>query len=171
MINLQSYIINFGLLLWQKLPSVMRHSWHYVFGSVWGGPIVNLYASKQKWRAQTRYNLQHNGQVIYLEKVLNEYFEIAAYNHQDHQNTKEIYIGPGERLNPTYIYITPELQPVPLYTTAETTPLYIYTQAEIEAFYADFIVWVPASLLFIEDEMRAKIDYFIDTRYYKIKTY
>lgn len=171
MINQSIYQIAFNKLTKWLLPTFLRKNKWSAWLMVLLTPIRSLYDKKQLWRSQIRYNMQHNGQVIYLEKVLNEYYLIAGYNHQDHQNTKLIYIGAGEQPNQLYIYTIPELQPVPIYTTAENQPLFIYTESEMNAQYAEFIVWVPVSLLYIEAEMRALIDYYIDTKLYKIKTY
>lgn len=171
MIKLIVYIINFTLLNQWQLPTFLRKNKQTAWVDVFTLPYKNYHEAKQAWRGEIRYKLHHNGQVIYLEKVLNEYYNINGYDHQDHQGTKQIYIGNGERVFPTYIYTTPEQQPVDLYTTAENYPLHIYTDAEINDGYADFIVWVPVALTYIEAEMRALINYYIDTKIYKIKTY
>ena len=147
-------------------------AWIKVFVS----PIELLYNSKQIFRNSIRYKLQHNGQVIYLEKVLNEYYGIAGYDHQDHQATKSIYIGVGENLFPTYLFKEIENNPVHIYTQAEidadpSLATYLYTQSEIDFAHADFTVLVPVSLIYIEAELRAVIDYYINTKIYKIKTY
>lgn len=38
------------------------------------------------------YRMQHDGTAISLEKLLNDYFEVADYNPIDHDGTKTVYI-------------------------------------------------------------------------------
>jgi hypothetical protein len=118
------------------------------------------------FRLDQRYKAVHNSQIIYLEKMLNERFS-TGYDVTDHDGTKDITIAPGEQLDNTYIYQTAELKP--LYIDDGTTIEYVFTKAEIDAFYADFIVEVDSGVTYDEAEMRALIDYFVDTKFYKIK--
>lgn len=171
MMNLNIYNTNFSRLSKWLLPTFLRKTIFVAWISVFLTPIKTFAENKKKYRNNVRYKLAHNGQVIYLEKVLNEYYDIAGYSPYDHQNTKKIYIGKGERIFPLYIYTKQEQKKKYIYTKSEQKPTYIYSKAEIEQVYADFIVWVPATTSYIEAGIRALIDYYLDTRIYKIKTY
>lgn len=176
MINQLIYQINIVTLINWLLPTFLRKSKMIAWILVYLTPVESLYASKQLFRDNIRYKLRHNGQKIYLEKVLNEYYSVVGFDPTDHQATKQIYIGPGEHLAPLYLYTEMEQQPIYLYTEAEvlanpTKAQYLYTQTEIDQEYADFTVMVPVALTFIEAEMRALIDYYLDINIYKIKTY
>ena len=52
------------------------------------------YAGFDKYRGQTNYRLAHNGQVCYLRKVLNDYFDVEQ---------RRIEIGEG--IPPTYVVV------------------------------------------------------------------
>lgn len=171
MINQIIYNINFANLRQWLIPSFLRKSKMLAWIAVFTSPFETLHISKQEFRASIRYKLQHNGKPIYLEKVLNEYYNIAGYDHQNHQATKQIYIGPGENLAPLYVYTEAEDEPLYLYTEAEDEPKHIYKQTEIDEAHADFTILVPTSLTFIEAELRALVDYYINTKIYKIITY
>lgn len=171
MINKIIYIISFTIMNQWQLPSFLRKLKQMAWINAFTEPFRIFHEDKQLWRESIRYKLQHNGQVIYLEKMLNEYYNMAGYDHQDHVNNRPIYITNGGQLFPTYIFTEAEQKPVYVSTESENEPVYIYSQAELEASYAAFIIKVPASLNFIEAEMRALVDYYLDTRIYKIETY
>ena len=117
-----------------------------------------------------------DGRTIQLERLLNLYY----YSHFD----------PGEDVgNAGYrIWIEDEISDVPtvfLYLHSENQPLWTYLHDEIppapppppgggedtegpvylytnQEYYGafDFVVWVPASLIFDETEMRALVDFY-----------
>ena len=171
MINKQIYLLDFPKLVALLLPHFLRKAKQLGWILAFLKPFKTFYTAKQLFRFSIRYKMQHNGNVIYLEKVLNEYFNIVGYDHQNHQASKQIYIGEGENLFPLYLYTEAEQLPKYIKTAAENDPLFIYNQMEIDANHADFIVYVPAALVFIEAEMIALINYYINTKTYKIKTY
>lgn len=176
MFNQLIYQINIVTLINWLLPTFLRKTIWIAWIQVFLNPIESLYSSKQLFRNSIRYKLRHSGHKIYLEKVLNEYYSIVGFDPTNHQATKQIYIGAGEDKSPMYLYQEIEQQPVHIYTQNEvdvdaSKAQYLYTQQELDAVYADFIVWVPVSLSFIEAEVRAVIDYYLDIKIYKIKTY
>jgi hypothetical protein len=163
----QYYNLDFPRLAEMLLPTFLRSPKMTAWLKSTVEPLKTLSQTQQAFREDQRFKASHNSQVIYLEKALNQKY-ISGYSVTDHTGTREITIGPGEQLSSPYIFQRAELDP--LYISG-TTQVYTYTRAEIEAFYADFVVNVPATLTFDEKEMRAIIDYFVDTKTYKIKTY
>lgn len=170
MISKQVYSINWASLIMMLLPPFLRRTKMVLWLEALSAPAISLHAKNQIFREQLRYKLQHNGQVIYLEKVLNEFLNVAGYDPTDHEATKIIYIGSGEQLIPNYIYINPEQQPIDLYTESENEPLYLLTDIEYSE-YSSFTIMIPIAQPYNEAQIRALVDYYIDTRLYTIKTY
>jgi hypothetical protein len=56
------------------------------------------------------YRMQHNGETVYLEKVLNDYYNIPGYNPVDHDGTKQIYIEDAETSLKLYIFQDTEVE-------------------------------------------------------------
>ena len=164
MILKQSYTIHFRRLIEWLLQDVVRSEpmVDWIFSYMY--PAKVLHDSKLLWYENVRYKLAHNNQVIYLEKVLNEHFNMPSYDPNDHQNTKAIYIGPGDELLPKYLFVAEEEKPLFL-------PKFLHSKAELDAEYSDFIVWVPASRDVDQVELRALVEYYNDTRTFKIETY
>lgn len=102
-------------------------------------------------RDNTRYELQFNGQVIYLEHVLNDLFDPV---------NREIYITDDANIEYTYIYLNGESgtnQPY-IYLNSETptNQAYLATSAEQLSQY-HFIVNIPATVVDLYG-LRAIID-------------
>lgn len=169
--NLNIYNISFPNLRAFLTPVEHRTPIFMGFQRAFTSVFEVFHLDKQAFRASIRYKLSHSGQVIYLEKVLNEYYGISGYDPTNHETTKQILISNGDQLNPLYLYIEEEQNPEHIYQTAESNPQFLYTQQEIDDAYTDFIIEVPVSLTYQEQELRALVDYYIDTRYYKIETY
>lgn len=127
-------------------------------------PVSTLHATFKSWSTEQRYFLQHTGQVIYLEKVLNDKFGSEDYDSTDHENTKEIYITDGTRPTRKYIYKRSEDNPVFLNPT-----VFIDSRATFEAIYFDFLVNVPDTITYDTNEMIALVNrYRLAGKYFKI---
>lgn len=108
------------------------------------------------------YEMQHDSRVIYLEKMLNEYFEVSEYNPMSHIATRQIYIVDAPQLAKAYVY-----QP------AENSPLYLGTAyLDRNTIGYQFIVKIPVAITFDELKVRAKIDFYkLAGKQYIIETY
>lgn len=112
---------------------------------------------------KTLYEMQHDSRVIYLEKMLNEYFQVPTYNPNSHLATRQIYIDDVPQLAKTYIYQPEENNPVYLGTT--------YLDRGTGVNY-QFIVKIPVAITFNELQLRAKIDFYkLGGKRYTIETY
>ena len=94
-------IVNWGKLLLWLMPPILRKQRHYIWLMALLKPLQTLYE-------KTLFQMQHNGQVIYLEKVLNETFNpTVSYdpnlNTQQKQAAEYIYID--ESLRPTIQFV------------------------------------------------------------------
>lgn len=110
------------------------------------------------------YKMQHNSQVVYLEKMLNEYFSVPGYDNQLHESTKTVYIGDVPQAPKYYFY-----QP------ADNQPLYmglLYVGGGTGPNNYKFIVNVPVGYAFVEEKLRAEINYYkLAGKKYIIQTY
>lgn len=112
----------------------------------------------------TLYQMQHDGTVIYLEKVLNEYLEISTYNPNSHIATRQVYIEDAPQATKNYIYQTEENSPVYLGT--------VYLDREVAQDQYQFIIKIPASITFNEARLRALVDFYkLSGKRYLIETY
>ncbi len=157
--------INFRRLIIWLLPIELRRvktvAWLYALLY----PLEQLYES-------IMYRMQHDSRVIYLEKMLNEWYGVPTYNHQDHEATKTIYIEDGFKPKKTYIYQPYEHKPVYIFTPSENEPVYIYMLAEFLLNYVKFVVWIPLSYTYNEAVLKAKINYYkLAGKSYKIERY
>lgn len=135
-------------------------------------PIQTLNEDFAEWGADRRYDLSFNGQVVYLEHVLNDQFDPVD---------RSIYIDDpaGTQIFTPYVFNVEEQQP-PLYVynvadgldTDEN--LVFYNNSEIYTTDEDFIVHVPAGIFNPINEvlMRDLIDkYRIAGKRYDFETF
>lgn len=121
----------------------------------------------QKLHDETLYTMQHDGRKIYLEKVLNDYFQVDGYNPSDHEITKTVYIGNNPRPGETFIYQPEENNPLFL----EPNEVFLYQENESLLEFS-FTVFIPDTYIFNEPTIRALIDkYRFVGKLYNIQTY
>ena len=124
-------------------------------------PVAQLHQVFLRFRTAKLYQLKITPQVCYLEMMLNDSFDNTA---------RGIYIEDAIWHLPTYIYQEAELKPVYLAIESEAAPVYVYTESEAGEFRDDFVVKVPATVLFNIEEMKGKIDsYKLAGTHYKIQ--
>ena len=112
----------------------------------------------------TLYQMQHDSTVIYLEKVLNEYLQIATYNASSHIATRQVYIEDAPQAPKNYIYQPEESNPVYLGN--------VYLDREVAQDQYQFIIKIPASISFNEARLRALVDFYkLSGKRYLIETY
>lgn len=183
------------------MPEWWRKTRMVAFVRVLLSPIAYLHGVFLAFRARTIYNMQHTGQTMSLEHILNDRFDPID---------RGIWIENMDDLTQTYIYRKVEERPTPyLYRKWRMGITYsaghrvswngVIWQATLEntneppgnnAFWAyvrrtfrlirkgealqpfDFIVWVPLLLVFDEAEMRSLINtYRMAGKRYSIQTY
>lgn len=150
--------IDFDTLIESRLPHCLRDDEKKAF-------IKSIIKSVEKIYSDTLYKMQHNGQVIYMEKVLNEWFNVPGYDPQNHHQTKTVYIDDAPKPPTKYIYLTEEIPP--------NNYLYLGTQYLTgETEWLDFIVYVPQDYIFEEIKLRDLIDYYREAgKKYTIQLY
>ncbi len=107
-------------------------------------PISTLYFIFMNLRKKNWYELNHNCQVCYLKKVLNDKFD---------NKLRRIEIIDGDDFKQKYIYTQAENKPVYLGT------FYIYNSSEIENVSADFVVKIPLEVYEEEKQITENGDF------------
>lgn len=121
--------------------------------------LLSLFYTNEQ---RTRFEMSFNGQVMYIEKLLNIKFN---------NNGDEIYITDPEISEETYLYnFSEENEDVYVYNFSENqSPLYLYNSSE---YTVNFLVYVPTGLINNWIEFRAWIDrYKLISKTYKIIEY
>lgn len=151
----QTFDVNKLGKIW--LPTGLRKAGIEALIGVFIAPINTLYL-------KTLYQMQHDSRVIYLEKLLNETYEISGYDKNNHTDTRQIYIEDTPAIERMYIFQKEELKPLFLndYVYLDVSPIVYYS----------FIVWVPETLVFDNKKMSRLIDYYrLAGKKFEIKTY
>lgn len=151
-------VVNFDRLIELLMPTFLRQPMMFAFLKSIVKPLDILYN-------QIMYKMQHTCQVIYLEKMLNEYFVVAAYDSQNHEATKVVFIDDAPKPPTKYIYLNQEIPPKEY--------LYLRTQYLTgDTDHIDFIIHIPSSFVFVEDKLKAIIDYYkLAGKKYKIEIF
>lgn len=121
-------------------------------------PIEQLHTTFLAFRDDANYRLEHNSQVVYLEKMLRDYFD---------NTLRRIYISNAETNDPVWFFEQPENRPVHFYEIEGEAPVYFHEESELGGG-VDFIVNVPIDLKPATEaqeetlliRMRALIDYY-----------
>lgn len=101
-------------------------------------PLEFLYDEFLKHRAEDIYKLEHTAQVISLEKVLNDRFDISQ---------RRIRIGDVERKEPFYIFLETEQTPKFVHSESENKePIYLYSEGISVKGRYDFMVYLPLDI-------------------------
>ena len=155
----------YTILKWEKLllwliPPILRKKTHAQWLNVLLTPIRTIYE-------ETLYKMQHTGQVIYLEKVLNETFN-STKNYDPNASTEQkrldelIYIDESVKPTLQYVYLHKEYyEPdgtlmIPLlkifkreeYKNKNNKPIYLAHRKDYTTLaYANFRVFIPESLI------------------------
>lgn len=145
--------LNFIKLVEQLVPTFLRKNKTLAFLNVLISPMQTI-------AAENLYKMQHDGRTIYLEKMLNENFNVATYSHQDHENTKLIYIenvGSGSKL---YIFQDYETENSFLEdddVIDDDLDLFL-DEGEDNSLGYSFVIYMPDTITFNEIALRALVD-------------
>lgn len=131
--------IDLNKLVVELLPPFLRKPIIVAFLIVLTSPLISIYLLFVAFRQKAKYKLQHNGQVCFLRKVLNDKFD---------PQLRRIVIEDVERALPVYIFTKNEGNPVYLYEDNEgVKPKYLYPDFQInDSSLADFLVKIPADV-------------------------
>ncbi|WP_264522134.1 hypothetical protein [Flavobacterium sp. N1994] len=120
---------------------------------------------------ETLYTSQHNSSKIYLEKVLNDYYNISGFDPNMHETTKKIYIENIPRPGSVFIYQPLENSAVFLGDSTNSNEVFIKQMNEnVNPF--SFTIFIPDTVVFDEQDLRAQFDKYASVgKLYNIQTY
>lgn len=146
MMNPNIYNIDYNKICSWLIASRLRRSRLYAFLKIIIAGVVFLYQDFLRFRKQKLYHLMITSQVCYLERLLNDRWDFTQ---------RRIQIVDAIDKPPFYIYQSAELKPKYIRLTSENRPRYIYTAGESGSIQDDFIVKVPAAIVFDVQEMKS----------------
>jgi hypothetical protein len=157
--------VNFKRLIELLLPTFLRQR---IMLQFLGSTIKPL----QKLHDDLIYKMQHNCSVIYLEKVLNEFYEVPGYSHQNHETTRTIYILDEYQPPDNYIYLENEPNPTIDYNEEDLWLDEDDVWLEEDDVYHDFVVYIPSSYVVDLPKLKILIDYYkLAGKKYRIQFY
>ncbi len=143
------------------VPPRMRKMKQVAWLQALTNPVNYLYQQFRRNRDANLYRLYITPQVVYMEKLLNDRYDISG---------RRIRIKDALVYDAEYLYQDQELKPLYIYKEEENKPVYLFTDDEIGSDSVDFFVLVPPDLTFNENEMTALIDnYKLAGKRYKIQ--
>jgi hypothetical protein len=158
--------VNFFVLVEQLLPTFLRKNRMILFLSAIVTPLVKIYEN-------TLYKMQHDGRTIYLEKMLNEHFEVVGYDYYNHETTKLVYIDDIPEPDKLYIFQDEEDGVSFLEDDGDDNDEDIFLDNDTEGVVSySWVIFVPDTFVFQEYQLRALVDtYRYFGKKYKIETY
>jgi hypothetical protein len=151
---------------WRKLavwntPFKWRKPDYMALQDSFNTPVNSLHSQFLYYRNYINYQLSITPQVVYLEKMLNDRYDVVL---------RRIVIEKGVAFEGVPLYMADELKPEKLYRKSEGIPLVLYTKDETLLFAVDFIVKVPISVDFDINELTAYLDIdVLPSKTYKIQ--
>lgn len=150
------YNVNWSRLSLLLTPTFLRDEVMKLWMALLLSPVGNVHYWWVNYRAQNIYKLAHNSQKCYLRGALNDRFD---------RELRRIRIDDGNAFKRKYIYTDGEEKPKYLGT------IFLYDDSDYADTGVDFIVVLPAGLLYSIYEMRALIDFYrLASKRYKIVT-
>lgn len=161
--NSNIYDLQWSRLLRWLLPTMLRRERLMIFLNALALPLNDIHTRFLYFRMGIQYKLKITPQVCYLEKALNDRYDVVL---------RRIYIDDAPEYLPVAFFTRAENKPVPIYTKAEGPGLVFYTKSETAQFGVDFIIMVPADLVFIMAELRAFVTgYKLTTKKFGVQTF
>ena len=149
------YDVDFTTLVKQLMPVRLRQSKMVRWLQCLIVPVIELYQYFTANRSNNLYWLGHNGQVVYLQAVLNDIFDPIS---------RRIYIDDGGITDPLFVYLNAETTPLWLGKMSEAgstwypDPQWLFTTAETTASGFCFVIKVPTVVVFDTYRLRALVD-------------
>lgn len=128
-------------------------------------PLRRIADELEAFRQANLYRLRHGPQVMHIEAVLNDKYDPAL---------RRIYLIDGDGYEPLSIYRDAEGKQAPyIYLEAEGEPApYLYTDNELNSVGIDFIIMIPATVVYETNELIALVDiYRLPGKVYIIQTF
>lgn len=158
-------ISNLNKLAQEHIPNPLRRSKIMAFIEC----IVVPFSAIQR---DLLYQNQHNGQKIYLEKVLNDFYQVSGFDPTDHENTKLIYIENGTRPSDVYVFQDAE-DDVIFLEDDEDSEFDVFLENDIVTTGTDFIIFIPDTIDYNEVDIAVLMERYCyyNGKQYTIETY
>jgi len=156
------YNLSYRRLVVLLLPMLLRKSLVVAFLRAMVTPVSILQGDFNFFRRQTAYDLSINGQVCFLEKMLNDNFD---------DYDRRIYIDDANSFQRLFIYTREENNPIKLYTREENKPIYLFNPEDFADGGFDFYIVLNGVILTEQQLVYMRIltdKYKIVTKKYKI---
>ena len=127
------------------LRTRVRVQWLYVLIT----PLIGLYEVFKRFREDKLYQMSHNSQVVYLEKILNDNFDPVE---------REIVVQNTDLLEPIWHYDPVEQRPVYYYDEQQDAPVIFHDTEIFDQLNADFEVIIPQRLQPADPSEREKFE-------------
>ena len=142
--------LDYQRLIAMLLPFSLRKEIMLAWLNTLLSPVKGLYIDFLKYRNQANYKMEHNGQVVYLQKVLNDRFD---------PDDKRIRIRDGSKYDSVYVFRANENK------VQYLNKIYLYDHLSYGDTGADFQVYVPADIPIWEKsslkvELRSLLNYY-----------
>ena len=132
-----NYEINFNVLANLLTPPFLRKPKLIDWLITLLKPLEETNYKFKAFRRQAIYKVTHNGQVVYLQKVLRD-----AYDNEQ----RRILIQDAFSIDPIWVYPQNDQLPIYIYSEAENKPVYLYDNSIFDAGDYDFVVLFPLEL-------------------------
>lgn len=149
MFDRRIYIVDFRKLVRWLTPFRLRKPAQLAWLNAIVAPIVFVYNQFVNYKEATAYRLSITPQVCYLERALNDRYDVAL---------RRIWIGKSTRKDPVVFWQRLENKPVVLFTKKEFKPLVLYTKTETAGGGTDFTINIPSDIGMDMDELAAFMD-------------
>ncbi|RXK57578.1 hypothetical protein ESA94_20480 [Lacibacter luteus] len=157
----QAYNVDFKKLGLQTMYEHWRKAKHNGWIKAVLQPLVTLYSLFVIYRNTQRYKLQITPQVCFLEKALNDKYDVEL---------RRIYIDEPPEKQAIPLYRKTEAKKQVLYRKSEATELVLYRKNETSVFSVDFLIVIPVSIAIDMPELRAYVDsYKLVTKTYTVQ--
>jgi len=162
--------IDENLTVWRNLPVRLRQAVMFAWLKTLTAPVRWLQGVFNANRAANLYVLAHDGQVCYLEAVLNDTFDPIA---------RGIFISDPVWIDPIYDYLAVEDKLVysdlasevgtSVIPAPDPLPGYLASELFTGSLSGSFVVHVPSAVTFDSDRMRAVLNFYrLPTKSYTI---
>lgn len=138
------YKLDFRRLSVQLIPTFLRSPRMVAWVNALVSPLEQVQDEFNANRRDNLTRLNHNSQVCYLRKILNDSFD---------SQSRRIQVLPANNLKQTYIYTRPEYK-------VKYLKVFARERSEYGDGGVDFIIQIPGELNFYRESIAATADYY-----------
>lgn len=160
-LNNNIYTVDWNKWVRWLVPGVLRRPKMLAFIRSVIMPVNTIHTSFLYYRNNALYRLAITPQVCYLERALNDRYDVME---------RRIYIQDSTTLVPVPLYRQEESKQQVLYRKGNGEPITFYTKAETLQFTSDFIISIPVTVNFNMSELTAFVNsYKLTSKTFKVK--